>query len=242
MTRPRGLIRRSPGSAQMPGCLWVSRPFAGWALAARPVRLSTVAWLIENNPLSGRMRSRAMRRCRSCLYITEFQPENRCSECGAAFEPTVEWSFTTDERLARAARARRSFDKALFVCMSFPLGLVAWLVCPNLGLPFGYYGQMNRIVAAMERIPDVDVVGVRGNYDITLEEFSVDLRIAGELGHAVYFSDVPYHDRVAAMKEWESSELPAIRNSECATLIYDYWAPAACGEYLRRLGGHTTCE
>ena len=58
------------------------------------------------------------------------------------------------------------------------------MLLPNLGLPFGYYGKLNKVRDRLQSMSNVEIVGVRGNYDVTLEDFTFDLRIDGK--HAVF--------------------------------------------------------
>lgn len=60
---------------------------------------------------------------------------------------------------------------------------------PNLGMPFGYYGKLNRVVSALDALLNVDVVDVRMNRDVSLEEFSVDVLIDGTHRESLYFSE-----------------------------------------------------
>ena len=47
---------------------------------------------------------------------------------------------------------------------------------PNLGLPFGYYGRFNRILARIEANPELEVRRVDLHRDITLEDFYITVR------------------------------------------------------------------
>ncbi len=47
---------------------------------------------------------------------------------------------------------------------------------PNLGLPFGYYGRFNRILARIEANPELEVTRVDLHRDATLEDFYITVR------------------------------------------------------------------
>ncbi|MEM7204707.1 MAG: hypothetical protein AAF628_30900 [Planctomycetota bacterium] len=47
---------------------------------------------------------------------------------------------------------------------------------PNLGLPFGYYGRFNRVLARIEANPDLEVRQVNLHRDTTLEDFYITVR------------------------------------------------------------------
>ena len=47
---------------------------------------------------------------------------------------------------------------------------------PNLGLPFGYHGRFNRVLARIEASPDVEVLRTTLHRDDALEDFYVTVR------------------------------------------------------------------
>jgi len=47
---------------------------------------------------------------------------------------------------------------------------------PNLGLPFGYYGRFNRVLARVEARPDVEVIQTTLHRDLALEDFYITVR------------------------------------------------------------------
>ena len=53
-------------------------------------------------------------------------------------------------------------------------------VGPNLGLPFGYYGKLNQVVARIEANPGVEIVETLLHRDLTLEDFSITVRRGDE--------------------------------------------------------------
>jgi len=51
---------------------------------------------------------------------------------------------------------------------------------PNLGLPFGYYGRFNQVLARIEASPDVEVVRTTLHRDLALEDFYITVRTQDE--------------------------------------------------------------
>lgn len=82
---------------------------------------------------------------------------------------------------------------------------------PNLGLPFGYYGGCNRVVARLGGMPGVEVVEVRMHKDTTLEDFWVTLEVGG--GHRVELEFLD-NDRglwLDKAARWGNEVLPTLR-------------------------------
>lgn len=82
---------------------------------------------------------------------------------------------------------------ATFTVMSI-FAIIGWCVItlpflPNLGLKFGYWGELNRIVAKLNALGNVVVEGTRVNRDTSLEEFTVDLKVDGRTGISIYFPE-----------------------------------------------------
>lgn len=74
------------------------------------------------------------------------------------------------------------------------VAILGWCVVtlgflPNMGLKFGYWGELDRTVAGLRAIPGVQVVDTKINPDITLEEFSVDMTVDGIAGISLYFPE-----------------------------------------------------
>jgi len=115
-------------------------------------------------------------RCGYCRY--ERAGLERCPECG----------LTLDEALPHVLRRRRWRENARATIIAFgllaavPVALfvltAVWYLQPNIGLPFGYYGRLNRTVSAIERVPGLTVQEARGNQDVTLEEIWISARLA----------------------------------------------------------------
>lgn len=59
----------------------------------------------------------------------------------------------------------------------FVLLMVAWYAQPNIGLPFGYYGRLNRTVSAIERVPGVTVQETIAHHDLDLEEITITAKL-----------------------------------------------------------------
>jgi hypothetical protein len=51
---------------------------------------------------------------------------------------------------------------------------------PNLGLPFGYYGQFNRVLARVEAKPELEVIRTTLHRDMALEDFYITVRTQDE--------------------------------------------------------------
>jgi hypothetical protein len=65
---------------------------------------------------------------------------------------------------------------------------LSWLgLLPNVGLPGGYYGNLNRARARLRGLANVEILGVRENHDLTLEDFTIDLRIDGRYRVSLFF-------------------------------------------------------
>jgi hypothetical protein len=76
-----------------------------------------------------------------------------------------------------------SFLAAAFLLLNLFLGFG-----PNFGLHFGYYGKLNRVLAVIQEMPDVDVVHVGLHEDATLEDFQIVV-IAGGNRRTIYFEN-----------------------------------------------------
>ncbi len=63
---------------------------------------------------------------------------------------------------------------------AFLFGLSWTCFGPNLGLPFGYYGKLNQVVARIEANPGVEIVETLLHRDLTLEDFSITVRRGDE--------------------------------------------------------------
>lgn len=70
---------------------------------------------------------------------------------------------------------RRTLLVLLLVGMAL-LGLDLLGLGPNVGLPVGYYGRFNRVVARIEASPDVEVVRTILHRDAALEDFTITVR------------------------------------------------------------------
>ncbi len=45
----------------------------------------------------------------------------------------------------------------------------------NRDLRFGYYGEFNAIVQALEKMPELEILDAGANHDVTLEEISITI-------------------------------------------------------------------
>jgi hypothetical protein len=48
---------------------------------------------------------------------------------------------------------------------------------PNFGIPFGYFGKLNRVLSYLRSCPAVTVLDVGQHQDLTLEDFWVTVRL-----------------------------------------------------------------
>ena len=51
---------------------------------------------------------------------------------------------------------------------------------PNVGLPFGYYGRFNRMLAKVKASPDIDIIKTTLHRDMELEDFYITVRTPNE--------------------------------------------------------------
>jgi len=78
------------------------------------------------------------------------------------------------------SRLTLSLASCAFVVGAVLLGVCVFTgVGPNLGLPFGYYGKLNQVVARIEANPGVEIVETLLHRDLTLEDFSITVRRGG---------------------------------------------------------------
>ena len=61
------------------------------------------------------------------------------------------------------------------------LGLDRIGIGPNLGLPFGYYGQFNRVLARVEANPELEVIQTKLHRDLALEDFYITVRTQDDM-------------------------------------------------------------
>lgn len=53
-------------------------------------------------------------------------------------------------------------------------------IVPNVGLPFGYYGQFNQVLARIQNNPELEVIQTTLHRDMALEDFYITVRTQGE--------------------------------------------------------------
>lgn len=97
---------------------------------------------------------------------------------------------------------------------------------PNVGLPFGYYGNLNKAAARLRNLSNVEILGVRGNYDLTLEDFTFDLRIDGKHVASLYFREAPTTPTWQVFEEADSLIVRRRRSGSFDTWAeaHDWWA------------------
>lgn len=118
--------------------------------------------------------------CEVCQYNLTGNVSGICPECGTA---------CTAARTT-ATRARPYRVLALAVGLSLPV-FVGYIGLYNIGLPFGYYGELNRMKGRLARVPNVRIDAVRCNRDVTLEEVTFDITIDGQHRASLYFHEFP---------------------------------------------------
>jgi hypothetical protein len=76
--------------------------------------------------------------------------------------------------------SRKRIGILLFVLALSPfIGLAGWVFLnfgPNIGLPFGYYAELNFALADLRR-PGVAIVKIHLHRDISLEDFTIDTTV-----------------------------------------------------------------
>ena len=75
---------------------------------------------------------------------------------------------------------------------------------PNLGLPFGYYGRFNRILARIEANPELEVIRTTLHRDMALEDFYITVRTQDEREVRLRFEEAhtrPLSDLLKELKK-----------------------------------------
>ena len=80
---------------------------------------------------------------------------------------------------------------------------------PNLGLPFGYYGQFNRVLAHVEANPELEIIRTTLHRDMALEDFYItvrtqdkrEVRLRFEEAHTRQLSDLLQELEKVGMRE-----------------------------------------
>jgi len=133
----------------------------------------------------------------------------------------------------RASRPRLKLRR--FAALALLLVVAAFLLLslsplsanlPNVGLPFGYYGNLNKAEAQLRRCSNVEVLRVRGNYDVTLEDFTFDLRIDGKYVVSLYFREAPTTPSWELFDEADRLTVRRRRSGAFTTWdeAHDWWA------------------
>ena len=74
---------------------------------------------------------------------------------------------------------------------------------PNIGLPFGYYGRFNRILARIQASPDIEVIRTTLHRDQSLEDFYITVRTQDEREVRLRFEEAharPFSELVQELK------------------------------------------
>lgn len=78
------------------------------------------------------------------------------------------------------------------------LWLTTYLPLFNFGMPFGYYGEFNRVVAQIRDIPGVEIIYLHAHEDVTLEGFWMTVRL-----NAHEEIDLEFHPQIETMEEMQ---------------------------------------
>ncbi|HZW08974.1 MAG TPA: hypothetical protein VFF69_03645 [Phycisphaerales bacterium] len=149
--------------------------------------------------------------CWQCWYPLGGANSRCCPECGSPFEASelrerwrlVVWlGDRTAHRVLRALMMVGIAVLSLWLLAAVFLGLG-----PNLGLPFGYYGKLSRVVSRLESIPGVEVVDVATNHDVTLEDFLVVVSIHGTRRASIEFPDADAPVLLRIVHDWKAREV-----------------------------------
>ena len=74
---------------------------------------------------------------------------------------------------------------------------------PNLGLPVGYYGRFNRVLARIQARPDIEVIRTTLHRDQELEDFYITVRTQDEREVRLRFEEAhtrPFSELVQELK------------------------------------------
>ena len=80
---------------------------------------------------------------------------------------------------------------------------------PNLGLPFGYYGKFNRVLAHVEANPELEVLRTTLHRDRALEDFYITVRTEDEREVRLRFEEAhtrPLSDLLQELKKLGAQE------------------------------------
>ena len=110
---------------------------------------------------------------------------------------------------ARVKERRRWPREALVVAIIISmsalslLGLDCMGIGPNLGLPVGYFGRFNRVLARIQASPDIEVIRTTLHRDLELEDFSITVRMPDEREVRLRFNEAhtrPFSELIQELK------------------------------------------
>ena len=84
------------------------------------------------------------------------------------------------------------------------LGLDLMGIGPNLGLPVGYYGRFNRVLARIQAGPDIEVIQTTLHRDQELEDFYITVRTQDERDVRLRFEEAhtrPFSELLQELKK-----------------------------------------
>jgi hypothetical protein len=149
-----------------------------------------------------------MSECIKCGYDLRHLKAVVCPECGMAGDADSVAAF---QRRRNRRRTLWAGGALLVIASTCCVTSSLTIAGPNLGLPFGYYGELNRTKSRVRAIDGVRIVNVRANYDLSIEEFSIDVIVDGVHSASIYFPQVSQSQQFAIVDAWKQNELPRIR-------------------------------
>jgi hypothetical protein len=89
------------------------------------------------------------------------------------------------------------------------------MIGPNLGMPWGYYGDLNRTKSRLEAIDGVSVESEHGNYDLSVESFWFEV-VVDDVHHTQLFfpEGCTRAQCFRIVDNWEKNELPGYRTGK----------------------------
>ena len=91
---------------------------------------------------------------------------------------------------------------SLFILILLALDCIG--IGPNLGLPFGYYGQFNQVLARVEANLELEVIRTTLHRDMALEDFYITVRTQDEREVRLRFEEAqtrPLSDLLQELKK-----------------------------------------
>ncbi len=149
-----------------------------------------------------------MTQCRKCKYSLEGLDGATCPECGFSNSPDAIFDLERRRKRRETAVASTIIVLMVLTCaFTSPIGFL------NVGSPFGYYGDLNRTKWRIDAIDGVDVIDVKANYDLTVEEMFFEVLIDDTHRARIDIAQGSIWQKFAAVDAWEENVLPELRTS-----------------------------